>query len=178
MTSHAALIDGLDFAGLHAALARRIAIRTESQLPERAPELRRYLQDEMAPSFAQLGFDTQLWENPVAGAPPFLFASRFEDAALPTVLMYGHGDVVAGDETRWRKAASPWALEIKDRRWYGRGSADNKGQHSINLHALGHLLQRRGRLGFNVKWLMCSSPPMARACAPRCRPCSWARAAH
>jgi len=148
------LLQDLDLAGLHEALARRIAYRTESQLPEQASELRRYLLEEMAPSFAALGFETQLWENPVAGAPPMLFASRFEDAALPTVLMYGHGDVVPGDDARWRKAASPWKLEIKEGRWYGRGSADNKGQHSINLAALAHLLKQQGRLGFNVKWLV------------------------
>ncbi|MBT9500532.1 MAG: M20 family metallopeptidase [Burkholderiaceae bacterium] len=154
MNKHAALIESLDIASLQAALARRIAFRTESQLPEAAPELRRYLTEEMAPSFAALGFQTEIWENPVDGGPPFMFAGRQEEAALPTVLMYGHGDVVPGDEARWRKAASPWALEIKDGRWYGRGSADNKGQHSINLAAIGHLLKHQGRLGFNVKWLL------------------------
>ena len=39
-------------------------------------------------------------------------------------------------------------------RWYGRGTADNKGQHSINVAALGQVLALRGRLGFNVKWLI------------------------
>ena len=150
----AQLLQGLDWTGLHEAMARRIAYRTESQLPDQASELRRYLLEEMLPSFTALGFESQLWENPVAGAPPMLFARRFEDAALPTVLMYGHGDVVAGDDARWRKAASPWQLEIKEGRWYGRGSADNKGQHSINLAALAHLLKRQGHLGFNVKWLL------------------------
>ncbi|TDP71198.1 M20 family metallopeptidase [Roseateles toxinivorans] len=172
MSKHAALIESLDFAGLQAALARRIAYRTESQLPESAPELRRYLTEEMAPSFAALGFQTEIWENPVAGGPPFMFASRHEDAALPTVLMYGHGDVVPGDEARWRKAASPWTLEVKDGRWYGRGSADNKGQHSINLAAIGHLLKHQGRLGFNVKWLLemgeeVGSPGLQQICEQR-----------
>ena len=167
--AHADVIAGLDLDGLHAALARRIAYRTESQLPEQAGELRRYLLDEMVPTFTALGFETQVWENPVAGAPPMLFAKRNEDAALPTVLMYGHGDVVAGDAARWSKAASPWQLEIKDGRWYGRGSADNKGQHSINLAALAHLLKQQGRLGFNVKWLLemgeeVGSPGLRRIC--------------
>ena len=30
------------------------------------------------------------------GAPPLLFAERIEEPSLSTVLMYGHGDVVAG----------------------------------------------------------------------------------
>ena len=34
-------------------------------------------------------------------------------------------------------------------RWYGRGTADNKGQHSINIAALAAVLRVRGSLGFN-----------------------------
>src|ERR1019366_6711513 len=39
-------------------------------------------------------------------------------------------------------------------RIYGRGTADNKGQHSINIGALAAVLAERGRLGFNVKLLI------------------------
>src|SRR5690606_25626638 len=39
-------------------------------------------------------------------------------------------------------------------RFYGRGTADNKGQHSINLAALAVVLRQRGHLGFNVKVLI------------------------
>lgn len=141
------------FEALRHALARRIARRTESQDPARAPELRAYLTDDIAPALAALGFAVELWENPVAGAPPLLFGERIEDPSLPTVLMYGHGDVVLGDDAQWRQAASPWTLQQKGNRWYGRGAADNKGQHSINLAALAHLLRTRGALGCNVKWL-------------------------
>ncbi|MDH4181615.1 MAG: M20/M25/M40 family metallo-hydrolase, partial [Betaproteobacteria bacterium] len=53
---------------------------------------------------------------------------------------------------------------------YGRGTADNKGQHSINLAALAQVLAVRGRLGFNVKWLLetgeeTGSPGLAAFCA-------------
>ena len=161
-----------DLAELRTALARRIAVRTESQDPARQPELRRYLVDELAPTLAAMGFATQLWENPVAGGPPFLFAERIEDPALVTVLMYGHGDVVLGYDEQWKKAASPWVLEEKDHRWYGRGSADNKGQHSINLAALAHVLKTRGALGCNVKWLFemgeeVGSPGLHATCTQR-----------
>ena len=51
------------------------------------------------------------------------------------------------------RAAIPPALEGD--RWYGRGTADNKGQHSINLAALGAVIQARdGKLGFNAKVLV------------------------
>ena len=46
--------------------------------------------------------------------------------------------------------STPWTLTVEGR-WFGRGSADNKGQHSINLAALAAVLAARGgKLGFNV----------------------------
>lgn len=149
------LLAQTDLAALQRTLARRVAIPTESQNRERAPELRRYLDAELIPELRAMGFACEVWDNPVAGAPPMLFAERIEDPALPTLLSYGHGDVVPGDESKWKKAASPWALEAKDERWYGRGVADNKGQHSVNLQALAQVLAARGgsKLGFNAKFL-------------------------
>ncbi len=143
----------IDAAALRSALARRVAYRTESQNPERAAELRAYLTDEIGPTLVTLGFAWTLWENPVAGQPPLLAAERIEDPRLPTVLMYGHGDVVLGYDAQWKKSASPWTLEEQGNRWYGRGTADNKGQHSINLAAIEHVLKHRGKLGCNIKWL-------------------------
>jgi acetylornithine deacetylase/succinyl-diaminopimelate desuccinylase-like protein len=143
----------VDAAALRDALARRVAFRTESQNPERAADLRAYLSEEIGPSLAALGFAWTIWDNPVAGRPPFLFAERIEGAGLPTVLMYGHGDVVRGDDARWTQSASPWRLEQRGNRWYGRGTADNKGQHTVNLAAIEALLRARGGLGCNLKWL-------------------------
>ena len=139
---------------LLADLRRRVALRTESQIAERKETLAQYLTDEIGPSVEHLGFRWALWENPVAYAPPMLFAERFEGAALPTVLIYGHGDVVAGYDDQWGERRSPWEVSVCDDRWYGRGTADNKGQHTINLAALGRVLETRGRLGFNAKLLL------------------------
>ncbi|OWT80484.1 MULTISPECIES: M20 family metallopeptidase [unclassified Achromobacter] len=138
---------------LFADVARRVAQPTESQNPERAAELRAYLDNEMRPTLEALGFTCQVLEHPRAKGP-FLFAERIEDPALTTVFSYGHGDVVPGMEGRWRDALDPWKLTPKDERWYGRGVADNKGQHSINLAALKCVLETRGKLGFNVKYLI------------------------
>jgi acetylornithine deacetylase/succinyl-diaminopimelate desuccinylase-like protein len=143
----------IDREALRSALARRVAYRTESQDPARAPDLRAYLVEEIGPSLARLGFSWTIWDNTVEGRPPFLFAERIEDPELPTVLMYGHGDVVLGYDAQWKRAASPWVLQEQGDRWYGRGTADNKGQHSINLAAIEHVLRATGRLGCNVKWL-------------------------
>ncbi|MEF2553484.1 M20 family metallopeptidase [Aurantimonas sp. A2-1-M11] len=134
-------------------LARRVAMPTESQNPDRGPELLRYLTDEMVPELHALGFTTTLVENELASAP-FVIAERIEDPALPTVLGYGHGDVIRGLDAEWDEGLSPWTItEIGDR-WYGRGVVDNKGQHSINLAALAAVLETRGRLGFNAKYLI------------------------
>ena len=134
-------------------LARRIAIPTESQRADSGPELARYLDDEMRPAFEGLGFTCTTLTHPKAKAP-FLFAERIEDPALPTVLGYGHGDVIRGLAPEWKPGLTPWALTESEGRWYGRGIADNKGQHSVNLAAMGQVIETRGRLGFNAKVLI------------------------
>jgi hypothetical protein len=78
-----------------AMLARRIAIPTESQNPERSGDLLRYLTDEMIPDFQSMGFATEIIANP-KDKGPFLLAERIEDAKALTVLGYGHGDVIRG----------------------------------------------------------------------------------
>ena len=139
---------------LLAELRRRVAHRTESQEQGRLPQLTAYLTDEIAPSIAPLGFTWQVIDNPVAGFGPFLIAERREGDGLPTVLSYGHGDVVRGYDEQWRAGLSPWNIVVEGDRWYGRGTADNKGQHTINLAALARVLETRGRLGCNVKLLI------------------------
>jgi acetylornithine deacetylase/succinyl-diaminopimelate desuccinylase-like protein len=155
-------------------LARRVAIRTESQDPASGPALQAYLRDEIAPSLAALGFTSQVHPNPEPPYGPLLVAQRMESDTLPTVLVYGHGDVIRGQDKSWTKGAGPWTVAADGERLYGRGTADNKGQHSINLAALAQVLavrQAAGQgLGFNVKWLIetgeeTGSPGLAAFCA-------------
>ena len=135
-------------------LARRVAIRTESQIPESRPNMEVYLEGEMRPAFDRMGFRTEILPNPVDGVGPILLAERIEDPALPTVLMYGHGDVIRGLDEQWRDGIGPWQLKQEGDKYYGRGTADNKGQHSVNMAALEVVLQERGHLGFNVKFML------------------------
>lgn len=135
-------------------LDRRVAIPTESQVAEGLPHCRRYLDEEMIPAFGAMGFETQVFENPVANRGPILLATRTEDPALHTVLGYGHGDVIRGLEDQWTKGNGPWKLTRDGDRLYGRGTADNKGQHTINMAALNAVLQTRGSLGFNAKFMI------------------------
>ncbi|AEM42817.1 M20/M25/M40 family metallo-hydrolase [Ketogulonicigenium vulgare] len=135
-------------------LRARVAIATESQNAERLPDLYRYLHDEIGPAVAKMGFDYRVVDNPIAGGGPFLIATRIEDAALPTILGYGHGDVVRGIPAQWREGLDPWTITVEGERWYGRGTADNKSQHAIWLAALGEVLAARGSLGFNAKFIV------------------------
>ncbi|MFK7889535.1 MAG: M20 family metallopeptidase, partial [Granulosicoccus sp.] len=143
-----------DSGGFEQELARRVSIRTESQKPDNVGILRSYLVDEMVPVFRDMGFTHQLFENPVAGCGPVLLARRVEDARLPTVLGYGHGDVILGQDDQWSHGAGPWQLTRDGERWYGRGTADNKAQHTINMAALRCVLSQRGRLGFNALFII------------------------
>jgi len=152
-------------------LARRVAIRTESQDPASGPALQIYLADEIGPSLAALGFSFTIHPNPEPPFGPLLVATRHEGGTLPTVLMYGHGDVIRGQDGSWTHGLGPWQLAVEGDRLYGRGAADNKGQHGINIAALAQVLTaREGRLGFNVKWLIetgeeTGSPGLAAFCA-------------
>ena len=141
----------LESGAFEADMARRVAIPTESQDPRGFPHLARYLDEEMIPALEAIGFSCQVFANPISGAGPVLLAARNEDERAPTVLGYGHGDVIRGQEDEWTKGEGPWQTARDGDRLYGRGTADNKGQHTINIAALRAVIEERGRLGFNAK---------------------------
>jgi len=145
--------DYFDSGRLKSDLSRLIAMPTESQNPDRAPVLSEYLEKEMRPLLESLGFDCKTLTHPIAKGP-FLLAQRIEDPSLPTIFGYGHGDVIRGLDAQWSEGLSPWKLTERDGRWYGRGVVDNKGQHVININALKAVLETRGKLGFNIKYLI------------------------
>lgn len=136
-------------------LKRRVAIRTESQEAASLPILYDYLRQEITPYLVTLGFDCEVIDNPLPGGSPFLIAERIEEGAAFTLLTYGHGDVVRGYDNQWRAGLSPWEIVVGGERWYGRGIADNKAQHTINLAALEEVMKvRGGKLGYNVKLIL------------------------
>lgn len=144
-----------DSGALRGRLAALVAIPSTSQEPEHAADLDRYLDQGIRPWLERLGFTAEIHPNPIDGFGPILTASRIEDPRLPTVLTYGHGDTVRGLEPQWRAGLSPWTLTEEGKLWYGRGTADNKGQHAINLCALEQVIETRAqKLGFNVKLVL------------------------
>ena len=150
-------------------LDRRVGYQTESQNPEKRGALRAYLTEDLAPAFLQLGFATKLIERPIS-ENPYLLAHYRESSSAPTVLMYGHGDVVDGMVGEWRNKLDPWRTTVSGDRVYGRGTADNKGQHSINMSALRAVRETRGgRLGFNATFIIemaeeIGSPDLRQVC--------------
>ncbi|MEO9189060.1 MAG: M20/M25/M40 family metallo-hydrolase, partial [Acetobacteraceae bacterium] len=146
---------GFDQGGFREQLADLVAIPSTSQEPEHAPDVARYLDVAIRPWLERLGFAVAIHANPDSDAGPILTAERLEDPVRPTVITYGHGDTVRGLETQWSEGIAPWRLTERGDRWYGRGTADNKGQHALNLAALEAVLaERGGQLGFNLKLLL------------------------
>ncbi|MBV9539260.1 MAG: M20/M25/M40 family metallo-hydrolase [Acidisphaera sp.] len=148
-------LDAFDSGRFRDRLAELVAIQSTSQDPGHEAEVRRYLEAGMRPWLERMGFAVAIHDNPRGGAGPILTAERREDGAGATVLTYGHGDTVRGLADQWESGLDPWTLTERDGRWYGRGSADNKGQHALNLTALEAVLEERGgRLGANLKLVL------------------------
>jgi acetylornithine deacetylase/succinyl-diaminopimelate desuccinylase-like protein len=157
-TREAAITRALRFfdgGGFRDRLSELVAIPSTSQEPEHEADVRHYLDGAIQPWLERLGFSVEIHPNPVLGFGPILFAERIEKRSQLNVITYGHGDTVRGLEDQWRAGLSPWTLTEEDDHWYGRGSADNKGQHALNLSALEAVLaERGGTLGFNLKLVL------------------------
>src|ERR1043165_8195410 len=88
--------------------------------------------------FAELGFTGMRLAETSDGSKA-VYGERPGPAGAPTVLLYAHYDVQPPlDEAAWR--TPPFELTEVDGRWYGRGTADCKGNivmHLETLRALG-----------------------------------------
>jgi len=84
---------------------------------------------------------------------PMVLGRRHRSPGKPTVLLYGHYDVQPPDPIdEW--ISPPFEPAIRNDRLYGRGVADNKGQHFAQLLALEALLAVDGELPCNVTVLL------------------------
>lgn len=135
-------------------LREAVSYRTVSGNESGRVYLNAYLDEVLTPSLAALGCSVDRFDAWEGGTNSFLLGTRIEDPELPTVLCYGHADVTEGQDRDWSEGLEPWKITVDGDRWYGRGTADNKGQHLINLRALHLLLAEDGHLGFNLKFLL------------------------
>ncbi len=159
--------------GFRVELAKRVAVRTSSREEQYEGELLRYLDDLMRHRFEMMGFSVEIHPNQTLDRAPFLVAKRIEDPVLPTLFCYGHGDTVPGEDGSWSEGRDPWTLSVSrtpsGEKWFGRGTADNKSQHAINMEALRHVIETRGHMGYNVTFLIetaeeMGSPGLAEFC--------------
>lgn len=71
----------------------------------------------------------------------------------PTVVIYGHYDVQpSGDVGQWDHP--PFTMTEHDGKLFGRGTADNKGQHLAHIHALQAWIATTGAPPINVTMLL------------------------
>lgn len=83
--------------------------------------------------------------------PPIVFGQKIIDPTLPTVLVYGHYDVMPVDPIDgW--ATPPFEPTIKEGRIWGRGADDDKGQGYMHVAAF-EAMNASGELPCNVKFM-------------------------
>jgi len=83
---------------------------------------------------------------------PVVFASKMIDPTKPTVLVYGHMDVMPVDPLdQW--ISDPFSPEIRDGRIWARGANDDKGQSFMHAKAFEFMI-RQNALTCNVKFLI------------------------
>ena len=80
---------------------------------------------------------------------PVVWARKQISDDLPTILFYGHYDVMPADPLgEWE--SPPFEPEIRDGKIFGRGTADDKGQVLMHINAVEAYLKVKGTLPVNV----------------------------
>lgn len=88
---------------------------------------------------------------PSAGNP-LVYAEKIVSPDAPTVLVYGHYDVMpVAPLDLWK--SEPFAPEVRDGKVYARGADDDKGQSMIQLKAFEYMV-REDKLRHNVKFIL------------------------
>ncbi len=83
---------------------------------------------------------------------PIVYGEKIIDAALPTVLVYGHYDVQPPDPIDlW--TSPPFEPVVKDGKIYARGACDDKGQMYMHVKAF-EIMMQTNTLPCNVKFMI------------------------
>lgn len=89
----------------------------------------------------------------VSGGPPCVYGDWLHADGAPTLLVYGHHDVVpAGPTEQW--TSPPFLPVVRKGRLYGRGAADDKGGFMAWVAAAAAYLGAGRRLPVNLKLLI------------------------
>jgi acetylornithine deacetylase/succinyl-diaminopimelate desuccinylase-like protein len=127
-----------------------ISIQSVSTDPERFGEILK-ASDFLSEKLKKLGFKTQLIGK--GKAPPLLIANlKSNNKNAKTIAIYGHYDVQPEDPvSEWK--TSPFNLELKNKRFFGRGVSDNKGPIIQNIAAIENLIEA-GKLNNNITFII------------------------
>jgi acetylornithine deacetylase/succinyl-diaminopimelate desuccinylase-like protein len=88
---------------------------------------------------------------PTAGNP-VVYAEKLVNSSLPTILIYGHYDVMPAEPLDlW--VSPPFEPEVRDGHIFARGADDDKGQSFMHAKAFEYILSS-GELKCNVKFLI------------------------
>ena len=83
---------------------------------------------------------------------PVAYGEKIVDPALPTVLVYGHMDVMPVDPVElWN--TKPFEPVVADGKIWARGADDDKGQSFMHAKAFEYMV-RSGKLNCNVKFMI------------------------
>jgi acetylornithine deacetylase/succinyl-diaminopimelate desuccinylase-like protein len=124
-----------------------VRIPSVSSQAQRAGDVRRCARW-LAKHLRQIGMD-RVRIIPTPGNP-IVYASWRRASGRPTIIIYGHYDVLPGEPLReWR--TPPFSPTIQNNNILGRGSADDKGQLFAHIKAIESYLQSKCALPLNVK---------------------------
>ena len=127
-------------------LIRIPSISSESEHKEDMTKTAQYIVDQLLKAGAD-----KAEIMPTTGHP-VVYGEKIIDPAKPTILVYGHYDVMPVDPLElWH--SPPFEPEIRDGKIFARGAVDDKGQLFMQVKAFEYLVLTR-QLHFNVKWMI------------------------
>ena len=100
----------------------------------------------------QAGLDARLIQT---AGKPLVYGEWIGAEGKPTILFYGHYDVQPADPLEeWRNPPFEPTLENDGKHLVARGATDDKGQSYAHLKAVAAVLEERGELPVNVKFII------------------------
>ena len=128
-------------------LIRISSIASEANNPQGLEACR----NQLVTMLNSMGMETRVLETPTV---PAIFAERkAKRADMPTVLFYGHYDVMPAEPLEeWK--SPPFEPVLVGDRLYGRGTADNKGQFMAHLMAIRAFMEVQGDVPVNIKLIL------------------------